>query len=278
MDIMDDDDWRISEMQMLSGYSRGASGKEQYLEQFGNYIDDKPDFAGFGYYDVLDLSEMSLKLMKAVMTRRTPQTNCIHVKERKEECKEDCEALNEEVCEKCSISAAIVVVILGGEERVKEYEESVKDVRSLVMSILRKSLREALPIQLPRLPDDILNIILDYTNVNKPVKYPFFDQRKEHWKFIKYVGVSKHLFRDLYCKMSELYLCIKDALFDQLPHCSARDVVREVSDNLALMWLLVADIKQEELSGAVEVCQCDECKEPQDVKDDLGEMMEPVTD
>ena len=53
-----------------------------------------------------------------------------------------------------------------------ELKEDIKSVRASVMSWMRESLQATFPDHLPRLPGEVLNIILGFTNVSNPVKFP----------------------------------------------------------------------------------------------------------
>lgn len=203
----------------------GASTEEQYLEFFGSYASVKRgnDDSIIVYYDVLDLSEMSLKLLEAVKIRKEKSStrSCVHVENRRRwrvaESDTDSSSDTEESpegCAKCVETAAKVETLVGGEQKLMEFKEDIKSVRATVMSWMRQSLQATFPDHLPRLPEEVLNMILEFTNVSNPIKFPFFDRRKDHWKFVKYEVVTKNLLWDLYSQITDLYLKIKETLFD----------------------------------------------------------------
>merc|ERR1719219_2454127 len=172
---------------------------------------------------------MSLKLLEAVEIRKnkSSERSCVHLENQVDLDGEYGDAQSElspEDCEKCFETAANVETVVGGEQKMMELKEDIKTVRGSVMSWMRESLQATFPDHLPRLPEEVVNIILGFTNVSNPVKFPFFDRRKDHWKFFKYEGVAKHLLRDLYSQMTGLYLLIKDTLFDYARYQNQEDL------------------------------------------------------
>ena len=219
--------------------NRGASDKEQYLEFFGRYADVKRSWnvsnasGDVVLFDIMDLSEMSLKLLKAVEIRKEKlsEGSCVHLENQRrdqriyhwmedevDESDTDSNSnSNEESpedCEKCFETAANVEKVVGGEQKMLELKEDIKSIRASVMYWMRESLQAVFPDDLPRLSEEVLNMILEFTNLRNPVQFPFFDRRKAHWKFVNYDADTKYLLRELYSQMTELYLIVKEILFD----------------------------------------------------------------
>ena len=261
----------------------GASKKEQYLEFFGNYADVKRSSDGSSgdvvYYDVLDLSEMSLKLLEAVEVRKKKlsERSCVRGDMESKSgmsgvygaAEPDTDSSSDpkrspQLWGESFETAADVESVVGGEQKMMELKEDIKSVRASVMSWMRESLQATFPDHLPRLPEEVLNIILGFTNVSNPVKFPFFDRRKDHWKFVKYEGIAKHLLCDLYSQMTGLYLIIKDILFDYSGYPS--DLGRTAA-RFGEIWgtvkMRVEDLKAERVVSsdprAEEECWCAEC-------------------
>ena len=206
-------------------------------------------------FEVLKVAGMTIKLIEAQELRE---------EEADEEIEDVEKYFDEEVVNKYygvddyHVTAVLVKKLVGGKKSLEQIRQMMKKVKKFVMSSLRASLSQVLPISLE---EDILDNILRSMNLLDA------DQdAKDDWKFVEDSVEEKNTLSGLYDCISKVFREMRDDLFSHPGH--AWDIYRQPFHGAKILPGLINQL-QEVVSGVVGIEESTEEGHEEDEADEV---------